>query len=455
LGKGLLTEEEANTVNAFVVDQLRQAGIRITAVYCCPHRREEGCACIKPNPLFLERAAAEYWLDLHRSFVVGDHPHDVELADNVGASGIYVLTGHGVKHRKELPPGRTVVPGIREAAAWILQCLEMRRQEQVHPGLLDTAAGILRNGGIVAFPTETVYGLGAMVFDEKAIAHVFEAKQRPHFDPLIVHVSGLDQLLLLTRNVPASAQLLIEHFWPGPLTIILPKLQGVSDLVTAGLGTVAVRMPRHPLALELIRRTGSPLAAPSANPFGRTSPTKAQHVLDYLAGKVDMVIDGGACPVGVESTIVSFVSGLPVLLRPGGLPLEEIEALIGQLAKIPANGNPLVLAPGMLPRHYAPSTPLRVVREMSDLTPVPGEKTGILALKRMEGLESFAAVEFLSTNGDLREAAGNLFGAMRKLDALGLDMLIAELAPNIGLGVAINDRLLRAAEKQGTGATNR
>ena len=445
VGKGLLTQADADRVNAFVVDRLREAGVRIAAVYCCPHRREDGCACIKPHPLFLMRAASEHGLDLRRSFVVGDHPHDVEFADNVRATGIYVLTGHGAKHRADLLPGATVVPGIRESADWILACLEMQRQEREHPGLLNTAASILRDGGVVAFPTETVYGLGAVVFNEKAVARVFEVKARPRFDPLIVHVSGLGHLPLLTKSVPAAAQALMEHFWPGPLTLVLPKSSRVPDLVTAGLPTVAVRMPRHPLALELIRRTGAPLAAPSANPFGHTSPTTAQHVLDHLAGKADLVLDGGACPVGVESTIVSFACDTPTLLRPGGLPAEEIEALIGPLAKAPAKREQPVAAPGMLPRHYAPRTPLRVVRDMEGFAPNSKERIGLLALRKADGVGSFAAAEFLSANGDLREAASNLFGALRKLDAQALDLIVAELVPNIGLGLAINDRLLRAA----------
>lgn len=449
IGMGLLTQADADRVNTFVVDRLREAGVIITAVYCCPHRHDEGCACIKPNPLFLKQAASEYGLDLRRSFVVGDHPHDVELAGNAAATGIYVLTGHGAKHRAELPPGAIVVPGIREAADWILASVRMHDQEHKQPGLLDTAAGILRNGGVVAFPTETVYGLGAVVFNEKAVARVFEVKARPRFDPLIVHVSGLEHIPLLTTQVPAAAQALMERFWPGPLTVVLPKSPQVPDLVTAGLPTVALRMPRHPFALELIRRTGAPLAAPSANPFGHTSPTTAQHVLDHLAGKVDLVLDGGSCSVGIESTVVSFTCDTPTLLRPGGLPVEEIEALIGPLARPPAKGEPIVVAPGMLPRHYAPRTPVKVVCNIKNYTPNLKGRVGLLTLKKMEDTAPFAAAEFLSANGDLREAASNLFGALRKLDAQGLELIIAELVPNIGLGLAINDRLLRAA---GTGA---
>ncbi len=445
VGKGLVTAEEAERVNAFVMDDLRQKGVHITALYCCPHRREDGCDCIKPKPFFLEEAARDFGLDLRRSFVVGDHPSDVELALGVRAGALYVLTGHGVKHRSEAPAGGIVVPGIREAAEWVLACLEMWRQELRLPGLLHSAAEMLRRGGIVAFPTETVYGLGAAVFDEKAVARVFEAKQRPRFDPLIVHVNSVEQLELLAERVPPAAYLLIARFWPGPLTLILPKAAGVPDLVTAGLPTVAVRMPRHPMALELIRQTGMPIAAPSANPFGHTSPTTAQHVRGPLGGRIDLVLDGGTCSVGIESTILSFCDGPPVLLRPGGVPVEDIEALIGSVAKTPLASQEAVSAPGMLPRHYAPRTRFHVVSWPDSAFAHAGERTGLLTLKHTSYAGEFAAVEVLSENGDLREAAANLFGAMRRLDELGLELIVAETVPNVGLGRAINDRLFRAA----------
>jgi L-threonylcarbamoyladenylate synthase len=321
----------------------------------------------------------------------------------------------------------------------------MQIREDANPGLLDRAAGMLRNGGIVAFPTETVYGLGAEVFNEKAVARVFDVKGRPRFDPLIVHVSSPDQLSLLATAVPLAAQSLIDQFWPGPLTLVLPKDPRVPDLVTAALPTVAVRMPRHPLALELIARVGSPIAAPSANPFGHTSPTTARHVLDQLAGKADMVMDGGACAVGVESTVVSFAYEQPVLLRPGGLPVEEIEAVIGPVGSVMRGDHPAVVAPGMLPRHYAPCTPLMLIPGDGAWRPAPGARVGVLAFQENPCPGSVAAVEILSAAGDLREAAANLFGAMRRLDALGLDLIGAQNVPDTGLGKAINDRLLRAS----------
>jgi L-threonylcarbamoyladenylate synthase len=445
IADGLVSADEVARVNEHVVAELSRHGVAITEVYCCPHRRDEGCVCIKPKPHFLEEAARKYGVDPAHSFVVGDHPHDVALAANAGATGVYVLTGHGTKHRAELPPCKAVVPGIREAADWILACREWHLREIDNPGLTTRAAGILRRGGVVAFPTETVYGLGAAAFDERAVARVFEVKGRPRFDPLIVHVSGPEQLPLLSVEVSAAAQALIERFWPGPLTLVLPKTPAVPDLVTAGLPTVAVRMPRHPVALELIERAGAPVAAPSANPFGQTSPTTAQHVRDQLAGKVDLVLDGGPCSVGVESTIVSFVSDAPVLLRPGGLSVEDIEEVIGPLGKAPQPAICSVSAPGMLPRHYAPRTPLKVMDNGEVRRPDLARRAGLLAFQTAAYPTAFAAVEVLSPEGDLREAAANLFGAMRRLDARGLDCIMAEPVPDCGLGRAINDRLRRSA----------
>lgn len=445
VGQGLIAPDEAERLNQCVVRRLREAGVWITEVYCCPHRREDGCRCVQPHPFSLEQAARAYRLDLRRSFVVGDHPHDVQFAEIAGSVGLYVLSGHGDKHRGELPAGKLVLPGIREAVDWILACADMWQKEECCPGQVQEAAGLLRCGGIVAFPTETVYGLGAAVFNESAVARVFEAKQRPRFDPLIVHVSDFQQVSLLVKAIPPSARRLMERFWPGPLTVVLPKAPEVPDLVTAGLPTVAVRMPRHPLALELIRRARVPVAAPSANPFGTPSPTTAQHVVDGLGGKVDLVLDGGPCAVGVESTIVSFAAGEPVLLRWGGVPVEEIESLLGPLPFAPAAGDNTVAAPGMLPKHYAPRTRMHVV---SGPIPPPQDGTlrvGALAFRGIEQAEAFAAVEVLSETGDLREAARHLFGALLRLDKQDLDLIVAQRVPDIGLGLAINDRLMRAA----------
>lgn len=311
---------------------------------------------------------------------------------------------------------------------------------------LTDAAERLRSGGIVAFPTETVYGLGAAVFNETALARVFEAKNRPRFDPLIVHIADRESLANLVETVPAAAQTLAERFWPGPLTLVLSKKPAVPDLATAGLPTVAVRMPNHPLALALIQRVGIPLAAPSANPFGHISPTTARHVRDSLGDRVDRILDGGPCAVGVESTIVSFATASPTLLRPGGLPTEAIEALIGPLASPDATTVGQALpAPGMLPRHYAPRTPLRMLDPVQRDAPPDGQRIGLLAFRPPAHPSAYAMIEILSESGDLREAATRLFGALRRLDAAGLDRLVAEPVPDIGLGRAINDRLRRAA----------
>lgn len=306
------------------------------------------------------------------------------------------------------------------------------------------AARILRHGGIVAFPTETVYGLGADAFNEIAVARIFEAKQRPHFDPLIVHIADADQLTRVVARVPILATALIERFWPGPLTLILPKSAAVPDLVTAGLPSVAVRMPCHPMARELIRLTGTPLAAPSANTFGRTSSTNADHVRQSLGDKVDYILDGGPAAVGIESTIISLLTSPPAILRLGGLALETIEAVTGPISRPQPGVLPVISAPGMLPRHYAPHTPLRLE---SILTPPrdPACRAGALAFCRAPETTRFVAVEVLSPTSDLREAAANLFGAIHRLDRLSLDFISAERVPDEGLGLAINDRLARAA----------
>lgn len=443
---GILTAGEVAQVNAHVVAELRRHGVTIDAVYCCPHQRADRCACIKPRPFFLEKAAREHNLDLTRSFVVGDHPHDVVLADHAGATGIYVLTGHGAKHRAEIPLRQAVAPGIREAVDWIFACCEMQDLETRQPGSLDHAAALLQSGGIVAFPTETVYGLGAAVFDETAVARVFEAKRRPRFDPLIVHVGGAAELPLLVQETPAMAQALMERFWPGPLTLVLPKSPRVPDLVTAGLSTVAVRMPRHPLALALIARAGTPIAAPSANPFGYVSPTEAAHVLQHLGDRVDQVLDGGRCAIGLESTVLSLVNGRPTLLRPGGIAREAIEAVIGAtVVHNPASG--CITSPGQTPAHYSPRTPILLAP--AGTVPPAGKRAGRLCFGRSGSTAGFAALENLSPDGDVREAAIHLFAALHRLDALGLDVILADPVPETGLGAAVMDRLRRSAGAHG------
>lgn len=302
---------------------------------------------------------------------------------------------------------------------------------------------IIRKGGLVAFPTETVYGLGADALNPMAVARIFEVKNRPRFDPIIVHVNSLADIEWLCLKVDDRARRLMEKFWPGPLTLTLPKSPIVPDIVTAGLPTVAVRMPSHPVALELIKEAGTPIAAPSANLFGYLSPTTAEHVREQIGNKIDLILDGGKCPVGVESTVVSFVRKEPMLLRPGGLPLEDIERIIGKV-KIPRSDPKRPQSPGQLPRHYSPRTPLQL--KTGEIVLEKGKKIGFLAFTPKETLP-YEMVEVLSPKGDLREAAANLFSCLHKLDKAGVDIIYAEPIPEEGLGRAIMDRLRRAAVK--------
>ncbi len=313
------------------------------------------------------------------------------------------------------------------------------------------AAEIIKRGGLVAFPTETVYGLGADAFNPLAVARIFEVKGRPHFDPLIVHVADPRDLDRLVKEIPWDAKKLMERFWPGPLTVVLQKKAEVPDLVTAGLPTVAVRMPNHPMTLSLIEMAACPIVGPSANPFGYLSPTTAEHVRDQLGGQIDFVLDGGPCEVGVESTIVSIFGKNPVLLRPGGVSLEEIESIIGRVEIRPIHEEK-PSAPGMLPRHYAPRTPIVIDWSKKNLDSHKGKKVGLLAFQEPKSFLEFHQIEILSQKGDLREAAANLFSAIRRLDGLHLDLILAEAVPEVGLGRAIMDRLRRASSPPFKGA---
>lgn len=305
---------------------------------------------------------------------------------------------------------------------------------------LRRAAALIKRGALAAFPTETVYGLGASAFDPAAAAKIFEAKGRPHFDPLIVHISDLRQFRSVAAEVPAAAALLARRFWPGPLTLVLKKRPSVPDIVTSGLPTVAVRMPAHPVAERLIKLAG-PLAAPSANRFGRLSPTTAAHVLRQLGPRGVTVLDGGPASHGIESTIVAFERGKPVILRRGALPDSEIAAACGLRRVRFAAAGAKVRAPGQLKSHYAPAAPLRLIN--------PGARTdprgaAYLAFRRKPRGE-FLASEVLSPSGDLREAAANLFSALHRLEESGARTIYAERVPARGLGLAIMDRLRRAA----------
>jgi L-threonylcarbamoyladenylate synthase len=307
------------------------------------------------------------------------------------------------------------------------------------PESIARAAAILRGGGLVAFPTETVYGLGALACDALAAARIFEAKRRPSFDPLIVHVLDRAMLAAVIAELPESAERLVERFWPGPLTLVLPKAACIPDVVTAGLPSVAVRMPAHPVARALLAQVGAPLAAPSANPFGGLSPTRAEHIAQGLGESLELILDAGPAEHGIESTIVAI--GPPLaLLRPGAVPLEAIEPLVGPLQRGRREG-PLS-APGQLDHHYAPRTPLRVI-DPGTVPSAQRRRAGALTLQ--EEFEGYEAVWVLSSRGDLREAAARFFEALHALDALGLERIDAQPIPENGLGLAIMDRLARAA----------
>ena len=307
---------------------------------------------------------------------------------------------------------------------------------------------MLRAGLTVAFPTETVYGLGADACSPQAVAGIFEAKQRPHFDPLIVHVSDTAAARALVTEFPPVAEQLADRFWPGPLTLVLPRTSVIPDLVTAGLPGVGLRVPHHNVAQQLLSAAGCPVAAPSANPFGGISPTTADHVMDGLDGRIDAVVEGGSCGVGLESTVVSLMNDRPLLLRPGGLPAELLESLIGPLDRAssdPAKDDAAQPAPGMLSRHYAPQTKLRLIGADETAEAVADQRCGLLTYGERPLRGNFERIERLSPVDDLRTCAINFFAAMRSLDAARLDVIIARRFPDRNLGTALNDRLRRAA----------
>ncbi|MDB5619509.1 L-threonylcarbamoyladenylate synthase [Tardiphaga sp.] len=319
------------------------------------------------------------------------------------------------------------------------------RMTDAGPEAVAAAAQCLREGGLLGFPTETVYGLGADAANAAAIARLYQAKGRPAFNPLIAHVSDLQAAQRIAR-FDSQALRLAESFWPGPLTLVLPKTPDcpVADLATAGLDTVAVRVPAHPVARALLQAFGGAVVAPSANRSGHVSPTTAAHVRADLDGRIDWIVDGGPVEVGVESTIVGCFEP-PMLLRPGGLPREAIERLLGRLlVSVPQdaeNATAQPLAPGMLASHYAPRTPVRLrARDVR-----PGEALLAFGPVALPGLDNAVAVMNLSERGDLAEAATRLFGYLRALDTAGGTGIAVMPVPEHGLGEAINDRLRRAA----------
>ena len=314
----------------------------------------------------------------------------------------------------------------------------------VQPGSdMKVAVDCLQNAQLIGIPTETVYGLAANALRTDAVAKIFSAKNRPFFDPLIVHTYDISEVYQYVKTMPEKAKMLAEAFWPGPLTLVLPKADLIPDLVTAGLDTVGIRVPSHPVCLALLKQLNFPLAAPSANPFGYVSPTTAQHVVDQLGDKVCYVLDGGACTVGVESTIIGFPGEEPVVYRLGGISIEQISAVVGIVAEqISGGSNPA--APGQLDVHYSPHC--RVILENTANIEDSEEVCYLRFTSLIPGIDS-ARQFVLSPWGNSEEAAANLFAMLRTLDQSGYDCIVAELLPEAGLGRAVNDRLRRAAAK--------
>ncbi|MDA3956707.1 L-threonylcarbamoyladenylate synthase [Oceanispirochaeta sp.] len=309
---------------------------------------------------------------------------------------------------------------------------------------IQIAAQIIKDGGLVAFPTETVYGLGGNALDVKAVAAIFEAKKRPSFDPLITHIADHEMLDELADIKDQRIYDLASEFWPGALTLIVPKRDIIPSLVTSGLQTMAVRMPDHPIALSLIRQSSGAVAAPSANSFGYLSPTEARHVEEDLGSRIDMILDGGACRVGVESTVLDLTREHPIILRPGGLTRQEIESVLGPVDLFNRTSTSPT-APGQLEMHYSPRKPLHVVE---DLTTLPDKgSAGALIFSDSSRAEGFAHSEILAPSGNVLEAASRLFSALHSLDQQDISCIYAEFIPEEGLGQAVMDRIYKASEK--------
>tara|TARA_R110002050_G_scaffold240854_3_gene377211 strand:- start:4133 stop:5089 length:957 start_codon:yes stop_codon:yes gene_type:complete len=308
------------------------------------------------------------------------------------------------------------------------------------------AVEILNNEDVVAIPTETVYGLAGNIYSDKAISKLFEVKQRPLFNPLIVHLHSIEQLDEIVNEMPAKAKLLADAFWPGSLTLILKKKSKVPNLITAGKDTVAVRIPNHPVTLKLLKQLSFPLAAPSANPFNRISPTNALHVESYFKNTIPMVLEGGDCMNGLESTIIGFENNEPVLYRLGSISIEEIENVVG-IIDVKNNQEKAPNAPGMLAKHYSPKTKTYLTNDIEKiLTDYQDRTIGLLSFSEAITAPNIKHVEILSKSGDLKEAASKLYWALHLLDNLNLDMIVAQRFPDVGLGKSINDRLERATK---------
>lgn len=308
---------------------------------------------------------------------------------------------------------------------------------------INKAAQLLRESKLVAIPTETVYGLAANALDAEAVIKIFEAKNRPTFDPLIVHTYAISELEKFVTHIPENAKILAEKFWPGPLTLLLEKNDIIPDIVTSGLNTVGIRIPNHTLTLELLKQLPFPLAAPSANPFGYVSPTTAKHVMDQLGEKIDYILDGGACKVGVESTIIGFENGIPTVYRLGGLAIEDIEKCIGKTAiQLNTSSNPV--SPGMLKSHYSPLKELAYGNIEELIKKHQNKKIGVISFYKKYPCCNIV----LSPEKSISKAAEHFFAAIRNMDAnADIEIILCETFPEEGLGRAINDRLKRAAVK--------
>lgn len=306
------------------------------------------------------------------------------------------------------------------------------------------AKALLEAGKLVAVPTETVYGLAANALDTTAVTKIFAAKNRPHFDPLIVHVPDRGSVEKYVQEVPGKASSLMKEFWPGPITFLLNKKNIIPDLVTSGLDRVGIRCPNHELTRELLKSLSFPLAAPSANPFGYVSPTKPEHVNEQLGDKIDYILDGGECNIGIESTIVGFENELPIVYRVGGLSVEKIELIIGDVqVQSQSVSNPQ--APGQLQSHYAPRKKLKIGDIEKLLEENKGRRVGVLSFQKRYAADFIEKQIVLSAKGDVNEAAQRLFSGLRELDKSSVEIILTETVPDFGLGRAINDRLKRAS----------
>ncbi len=312
---------------------------------------------------------------------------------------------------------------------------------------ISLAVTLLNQENCIGFPTETVYGLAGNIYSKKAITSIFETKKRPKFNPLIVHIAKISDLETIAKDIPKKALQLASAFWPGPLTLLLNKKWEVPDLITAGKSTVAVRIPNHKMALDILNAIDFPLAAPSANPFGSISPTTAQHVADYFPTEIKAVFDGGECENGIESTIIGFENNEVIIYRLGAISIEDIEAAVGKTTAFLSDDR-APIAPGMIKKHYAPKTNFIVTDNVYDeVLKNKNRKIGILSFNINYRSEDIKSLEILSESKNFKEASKKLYAAMHRLDNQNLDIIIAEIFPNYDLGKSINDRLKRAAEK--------